>query len=940
MKAVGLTVPKSMLGFGGKSFLLLAIAQPAAAQEPGLTRGTGNALAITSASVVDVANGSLRSNQTVLVEGGRITAVEGADQVQVPTGARVVDGSGRFLIPGLWDMHVHTGSDRNTRDIIYPLFVGHGVTGVRNMMGDCFDCGPTDFSIEQVNARRRSVAAGELTGPRVVASSAFAGSHESAARRSGEGSSPQAPATEADARAFALLAKERGVDFIKIYDMLPREAYLALAEEANGIGLPFAGHVPVQVRASEASGAGQRSIEHIRWVGILNECSSREDELRAGLIAELEKAEMGSRHTAAGAALLPLMLEMVDTHDPAKCAALAERFVRNETWVVPTLMTARLPNELGAGWREDPYARFLPPQERGWFEREEEAHTNDLGDAEEQAPVSRWGREVTMAMHRAGVPMLAASDAGAAGIFWGIGLHRELELLVSAGLTEAAALRAATLGPAEFLEATESLGTVDAGKVADLVLLEANPLEDISNTQKIAAVVLRGRYLDRKALDALLAGAERAAGAGERSDTIRVAAPAGQPDIDRPRVQEAFDRARPGDTVLFAAGTYVLGEGARLTVPDVTVMGHPDGTTIKGCEPHRFDLPEGSLMENLPPIVMGCTGLFVLADRQTIRGLTFEHAWHGILIGHPPWLASPPGQAAPDTSFGGHRIENNAFRNVPNGIRVIGPSSEVTLIRDNEVVNAYHAFVAEGATVRIVNNWITVPEPDSVPASYHPESGIIVNPGLAMGRCEGSHVVGNVIDGTVHGIQVLAAGGRGCTGHEIRDNFVRVRRVPLRPDYPRHLMNVYFGEDAEGTAVTGTAIRLVADTSATVTDVLIRNNRVLGGHGLGIQLERASGNRIAGNYISRIQRRSPFPGLTWGDDPERWRAANGSAIWISDGSTNNVVEGNAFRDIEGPAIHVDGDDNEIGLKDGDPAVRDEGRGNRVVVAPPGDVSGQ
>lgn len=134
--------------------------------------------------------------------------------------------------------------------------------------------------------------------------------------------------TEADARAFVRLVKERGVDFIKIYDMLQREAYFALAEEANRFGVPFAGHVPVAVRASEASEAGQRSIEHMRWVGILNECSSREDELRARLIAVLEEAEMGSRQTSDGPAILPLMLEMVDTHDPGKYAAVAELFVR------------------------------------------------------------------------------------------------------------------------------------------------------------------------------------------------------------------------------------------------------------------------------------------------------------------------------------------------------------------------------------------------------------------------------------------------------------------------------------------------------------------------------------------------------------------------------------------------------------------------------------
>ncbi len=477
---------------------------------PAVPAGAQDRLAISPVTVVDVAEAVLRPHQTVIVSGDRIAAVGEAGVVEVPAGAVVIDGSGKFVIPGLWDMHVHTGNDRNAREIVYPLLVAHGVTGFRNMQGDCFDC-PPDFSIERVDARRRAVAAGELVGPREVASSDFAGSHEQAARRSTEGSSPEAPATEADARAFVRLVKERGVDFIKIYDMLPREAYFALAEEANRLGLPFAGHVPVTVRASEASDAGQASIEHPDDFGILTECSSREDDLRARMIAEFDEAEMGARYTSEGPAILPLMLEMVETYDPDKCARLAARFARNGTWVGPTLMVQRLPSELGAGWREDPYARFLIPAERRWFEWAEETYARDLGDAEEQVPVSRWLRQVTRAMHGAGVPILAGTDAGETGVFWGVSLHQELELLVSAGLTEAEALRAATLGPAEFLEATDSLGTVESGKVADLVLLEANPLEDISNTQRIAAVVFRGRHLDRIDLDALLEEAAAAA---------------------------------------------------------------------------------------------------------------------------------------------------------------------------------------------------------------------------------------------------------------------------------------------------------------------------------------------------------------------------------------------------------------------------------------------
>jgi imidazolonepropionase-like amidohydrolase len=249
-------------------------------------------VAIPDVTIVDVREGVARPGMTIVVSGDRIAAVGPSGSVEVPGDARMVDGTGRFLIPGLWDMHVHTGNDRNAREVVYPLYVAHGVTGIRNMSGDCLECPMA--SIEQVHARRRAVAAGELIGPRVVASSDYAGSHEQAARRSTDGSSPEAPATNADARAFVRLAKERGVDFIKIYDMLPRRAYFALAEEANRLGLPFAGETPVAVRASEASDTGQASTEHLGFGNILEECSSKENELRARLIAASRSEQ--SRH--------------------------------------------------------------------------------------------------------------------------------------------------------------------------------------------------------------------------------------------------------------------------------------------------------------------------------------------------------------------------------------------------------------------------------------------------------------------------------------------------------------------------------------------------------------------------------------------------------------------------------------------------------------------
>ena len=427
-------------------------------------------------------------------------------------------------------------------------------------------------------------------------------------------------------------------------------------------------------------------------------------------------------------------------------------------------------------------------------------------------------------------------------------------------------------------------------------------------------------------------------------DTVLVAPPTGSVEIDPVQVQEAFDRVQPGDTIYFAPGTYLMGQGARLTVPEVTVLGHPDGTVLRGCEPEHFELREGLGMEDQTDIVFGCTGLFVLADRQTIRGLTFDHAWHGLVVGH---LQGPPGTGPANVSFGGHRIEGNTFRHVPNGIRVIGPTDAVTVIRDNEVVNAYHAFNINSAPVHLIDNRISVPDPHSVPTSSHPESGVILSAtGPPNASCEGSLVAGNIIDGTVHGIQVLGGPGEVCADHEIRDNIIRIRPVPLPAGFPDHLRDFYFGEGAEGTTVAGIAIRLYGitldgDSAAgpLVRDVQVTNNRIVGGSGLGIQLVATTGAQIVGNTISYIRRRSPLPGLTWGDDPERWRSANGAGVWISEDSGDNLVADNFFHEIDGPFVQIAGAENEIHFRETDPPVVDRGRDNRIRTnQPPHDTA--
>jgi hypothetical protein len=284
-----------------------------------------------------------------------------------------------------------------------------------------------------------------------------------------------------------------GADFIKVYNGVPRAAYFELLRDAAGRGKSIAGHVPWAVTAGEASDSGQRSIEHL--AGILLSCSSREMALRA----ELSHARVTSDFTET----MPgqrAEAEALRSYDDARCRALAARLATNKTWVVPTLATS----SKKASVREISAARYMPGWERAnadkhsWWAKRPAAERERLGAAYalEQSTVAL--------LRQAGVPLLAGSDMPASLVVPGFSLHDELALLVAAGLTPREALQAATIQPARYFNATDSLGTVTVGKVADLVLLDADPLADINNTRRIAGVVLRGRYLDREQLDDLL----------------------------------------------------------------------------------------------------------------------------------------------------------------------------------------------------------------------------------------------------------------------------------------------------------------------------------------------------------------------------------------------------------------------------------------------------
>jgi imidazolonepropionase-like amidohydrolase len=394
--------------------------------------------------------------------------------MRIPFGAEVVDGRGGYLIPGLWDMHIHSvGYDYGRRHL--PKLVAHGITGVRDM----------GTPLEDALRLRNDAWGGKILSPRLVVSGPLLNGplpFRTPLILSVQG--------EAAARAAVESLAARGVDFVKVHDALPRTEYLAIADEARARGVPFAGHVPPAIGAVEAAAAGQRSIEHLggRFHGELLACSAREPELRRMIdriiVAALQDLDAGREPDDTEIFRAGVTGLLVSSFSVDRERALIAALLRNGTWQVPTLVAQPL-----RAYLEDAAAPIAPADRRYGQE------------------LLRLQERLVRDMHRAGVGVLAGTDLSLEQPM----LTEELVRLVMAGLSPLDALRTATLNPARFLGATDSLGVIAVGKLADLVLLEADPLTNVQNTGRVRAVVLNGRYFDRQALDQLLADAEAAA---------------------------------------------------------------------------------------------------------------------------------------------------------------------------------------------------------------------------------------------------------------------------------------------------------------------------------------------------------------------------------------------------------------------------------------------
>ena len=458
-------------------------------------------VAIRGATVVDVSDGALLPDQTVLIEGKRITAIGPADEIRVHKDAEVVEAAGKYLIPGLWDMHVHsvepavadTGRPSIApQDWHLPLFLAYGVTGIRNMNDRT-----GDVTLELTNTIKRQVADGSRPGPPRFLSAGPAVDGDPYLM-----SKKVAVRTAAEARAAVEHLASNGADLIKVYENVSREAYFAIMDEARRREIPVDGHLPFRITAEEAAEAGQRTVEHPE--ALAAGCSTKADAERARFARVLADYDgpPGSRK------LLLMQMRHVralyDSRDPAACASAIEAFRRNGVALTADLLVYHHIVDAKEILSDTARIRHVPEAiRRDWENMLDSETTRELQSI--LRPIPSLELENVRLANEAGVVLLAATDVDIPMGIPGLSLHEELVRLTEAGLTPLEALRTATLNPARILDMGDSVGTIERGKLADLVLLDANPLDDIRNTRRIRTVVADGHLYRRADLDRMLA---------------------------------------------------------------------------------------------------------------------------------------------------------------------------------------------------------------------------------------------------------------------------------------------------------------------------------------------------------------------------------------------------------------------------------------------------
>jgi imidazolonepropionase-like amidohydrolase len=408
-------------------------------------------LAVTRVSVVDVVDGRIVPNSTVVISGDTITSV--TQNGPPPANAQVVDGLGKFLIPGLWDMHAHVEA---TRESSLQLYVANGVTGIRDMGSDL------DFIL----GVREGTASGRILGPRIFAAGPILDDAP------GDWPFRLRVKTAAEGRAAVQMLKRRSVDLIKVHDNTSRDVFFAIADEARQQTLPLAGHIPRGLTAEQVIEAGQRDIEHLSNGSVWRRCSGGGE------------------------------------YRPDACRPFFEMLAHRGVWQTPTVAAGSELGTIGTPASEisaDQMVYAAKSLREVWAGNQKLFATPETIRALKAGAVVAG--VVTKDMANLGVGILAGCDAMLAGFC----VHDELVAMVRGGMTPLGVLQTATLNPARYFGLQQTHGSVATGKAADLVLLDANPLDQIADVRRIRAVIRAGRLLDRKELDSLLSQVKTAA---------------------------------------------------------------------------------------------------------------------------------------------------------------------------------------------------------------------------------------------------------------------------------------------------------------------------------------------------------------------------------------------------------------------------------------------
>jgi len=436
--------------------------------------GQNSSFVLLHVNVVDINSGNIHENMNVKISGNKITAISTSNKDL--ENCKLIEAKGKYIIPGLWDMHVHI---RGRGDIFFPMLIMNGITGIRDMHNPkrCYTAGKWRDSVNNSNSiapRIGAVAGCIVDGPGDGRNYGFLVAN-----------------SEQEGRLIVDSLKNSGVDFIKVYNLLTPKIYAAIADEAKKQNIPFAGHIPLMMDAVDCAAAGQKSFEHVD--NFLQYCSTKKDEILqfyrdSVLIAKNEDFER-------------IAWLKVNSFDSATTSIFFNKLAELGTFVDPTLVI-----DMPEKWRKrltdqnmlSP--KDVPEELAAWFgSKKEIPYEDDLG-----FDLFRDNLKMISYFKRANVKLLAGTDMSAIHRpAAGYSLHDELEIYVAYGLTPLEALRTATINPAIFLNRQYELGSVEKGKLADLVLLDANPIADIKNTNKIFAVTINGKYLNRAALDSL-----------------------------------------------------------------------------------------------------------------------------------------------------------------------------------------------------------------------------------------------------------------------------------------------------------------------------------------------------------------------------------------------------------------------------------------------------